>query len=358
MSQSITIPTNLNCDKRIYTATLSGSAEVNGDHVATVYFPKYVTGLRKDPGDEEWTSLKEIETFHFTDANEQYQLKLWTGVVDETYEMKIPYTVQAVYAPAWAAIHDEIIATPLDDPCCFPIDPSPIGIGITCDANIGAVSEISAEYYGGEGNPNNGELVIIGVGFPEEPGTRAFRPTWTSIFFPNDTWHPQDPGTQQSLEEGSVIVTDTSGAANKPNNWAATAFDTTINLSTSRSHTAECGSGGCNGQATESISATMSASSAVRVWKEADSFIVRTQRISATASISSSTFCGSGIFNNSSSCTECPPNSTDTVEKELPCTNAKLVATATTSHYGGVNVHSRTFACVMTVALNIVYVAE
>jgi len=114
---SIQVPTTVNCPKQ-YTCTLSGSAEVRGDHVATLVLPEHLNGEWKLPGDVSWIGFR-TASFLFTSANETYQLRFSTpaSTVGDG-QLKINYTVGAIYAPAWAVLKAVITATRVVEPCC------------------------------------------------------------------------------------------------------------------------------------------------------------------------------------------------------------------------------------------------
>lgn len=109
-------------EKNTYTLTLSGSAEVNGDHYCTIQFWK--TGSR---GIEWWYNdviIEQSQGFLFTNAGETYELKarLTQGYAerDGAGEVLAPmnYTVTAIYAPAWANGYGTITPTPAITASC------------------------------------------------------------------------------------------------------------------------------------------------------------------------------------------------------------------------------------------------
>ena len=103
MPGTITIQTQIGCDADEVIMTLSGTAEPNGgDHYATVDF----TGRSQN--------------IPLTSAGEQYTLRArGHQLVMNWPNIQFPYTVVALYAPAWAALDGIINGTPIDN-CCIP----------------------------------------------------------------------------------------------------------------------------------------------------------------------------------------------------------------------------------------------
>lgn len=119
----------------VYTMTLTSPAELNGDHIVTIYFDQqgsieelygswyYQVGLVQIP-------FTRSQSFYFTAANESYTLvcKISRTIAErvESGELvlgALRYTVSAIYAPQWATGEGLIQPTPN-------FDVSPCGDGI------------------------------------------------------------------------------------------------------------------------------------------------------------------------------------------------------------------------------------
>lgn len=121
--KSVTLAyTSCDPDKpNVYRCSLSSTAELNGDHIATIDFSYNRTVLSWyliDNWGNKFT-ITGVQSFYFTEAGESYQLE---AILSTAYAsipevsrpplVRMPYVVTAIYAPSWAAGEGEIDPTP------------------------------------------------------------------------------------------------------------------------------------------------------------------------------------------------------------------------------------------------------
>jgi hypothetical protein len=169
----VAIPSTPLCKKQ-YAVTLSGSAEVDGDHYATLYLPPVIEGSVLNELTGTWTPISGSESFLFTELGETYQIKLWVKYATlGPDQLVLPYTVTAIYAPSWASISDRIYAVPYTEPCCGLAIAHPIG---TSTATLSATS--LTFIFSGIGADNS----------TSSPGTHTVN--WASYSYPDVVTHP------------------------------------------------------------------------------------------------------------------------------------------------------------------------
>lgn len=118
MGGSVQLSRQANCPV-VATCTLSGTAEVNGDHVAVLELGPYMTGQWYNDSSSSWVSMQRVQSFLFTSAGESYQLKFFvSGYTADNKSLAIPYSVYGIYAPSWAAIKATITAMINPNTCC------------------------------------------------------------------------------------------------------------------------------------------------------------------------------------------------------------------------------------------------
>jgi hypothetical protein len=128
---------------------LSGAAEPNGDHYASVnwYFYPIMAlvsiELEQTPG--VWIAAP--SAFLFTELGETYNLRA-TGpasIVSKIAGRTFPYKVTGMYAPDWASVYGDILAEEDTDACCVPVGETSTEQNIWNGSIIGAAGYSSID---------------------------------------------------------------------------------------------------------------------------------------------------------------------------------------------------------------------
>lgn len=212
------------CDYDTYNVTISSPVEAGGgDHYCVV-----------DCSNRAWMEIKLDDVpigtsfgMYFTDANETYVLKVKNTSVEvgnNPLMLKWPYTVTALYAPAWATLKGTIQCTLTYDECCVA---SP-------DRWFDNASE------GPDGVPVSGTAVIAGSAisiFSGKPADahKCFTVPCSGACGTAPTWDPTEDIVFGTINK-DWSDTLTPEASDVKTAFLASTCDETITITTSRSY--------------------------------------------------------------------------------------------------------------------------
>lgn len=316
MSNSIELPTTSGCKKQ-YTCTLAGSAEIRGDHIATLMLPRYIQGEWKLPSSSTWQGIALVQSFLFTSANEVYDLRFSTTAgPDSSAQLLIKYTVGAIYAPAWAAIDDVITATRIDDPCCNITEGTVLSNSFTGAGGSAPYLAAGVDAQWSYISAGTGCIVVTGSGATDAQG--QYRANFTTDCGTGVTYSNTD--TRSGTATGTVTLTWAGGI--KPYDWTNKAFTISRTLSASVND-------GTWPTIAGNVTVTQTASCTVTVSKIAGTDDIAVHLDTSTASVTSSSV-NSGAppeINGASNPEYLPTYTPVPVSANIPCSNCVLVFT-------------------------------